>query len=121
MKDKISRQLKEIIFRYGVSVCDEPKRLKSLLKDLCPNSPRENFVLLTVVRQDIINELLEIKGDYKFKSTRLKNKVVNNCGIESKLANWAVDSWAYALGIIDEVIKQEKESSEQIRADAKKI
>ena len=61
MRVQIAEQLKEIIFRYGVSVCDEPKRLESLLKDLCPNSPRENFVLLTVVRLGIIDELLEIK------------------------------------------------------------
>ena len=103
MNKFVKRKLKKIIIKYGTSICEQPKRLKGLLNDLCPASQQENFVLLTALSQNIVEDLLKLKSDqlYQIKAGKFKKKLIDNCGITKDLASWAVDSWAFALGIID--------------------
>ncbi|MCK8823581.1 formylglycine-generating enzyme family protein [Fuchsiella alkaliacetigena] len=112
MKEVVTEQLREIIEEYGVVICEEPKRLRALLNDLCPEYNRENFLLLTALTKNIVRGLLEIEesGEYQFKAAQLKRSLVNNCGIIAELASWTVDSWAYALGVVEQ--KTEKVENE---------
>lgn len=104
MREFVRRYLKKIIIKYGSGIFEQPKRLKALLNDLCPDCQKETFLLTTVLAKKLVDDLVELSGEeaYQLKAEKLKQRLINECGIDDQSAEWAVDSWAYALGIINE-------------------
>jgi hypothetical protein len=101
MTDHPRQQLHYIISHYGRSVCDEPKRCEALLKDLCPQHEREVNLLMGALREGIAKELLKPNQLLPMETviSRLSQKLHDELGFEVGLAQWAVESWALALGI----------------------
>ncbi len=104
MNKNVRLRLKKIIIKYGAEICSQSKRLRGLLNDLCPGCKKENFLLLTALNKKIVADLLKLKSNqvYQIKAKKLKQRLIDNCGIDKDSARWAVDSWAYALGIIND-------------------
>ena len=101
MTDIPRQQLHYIITHYGRSICDEPKRCEALLKDLCPQHKREVFLLVGALREGVAKELLKPNQLLPMETviSRLSHKLHDELGFEIGLAQWAVESWTFALGI----------------------
>ncbi len=101
MTDHPRQQLHYIISHYGRSVCDDAKRCEALLKDLCPQHKREVNLLMGALREGVAkellkrNQLLPIENIFCLMVQRLDE----NLGIAQHHAQWAVESWALALGV----------------------
>ena len=96
------KQLNYIITRYGRSICDDLNRCKGLLKDLCPKNKLEVNLLITALKEKVVDELLKLPKNIPVELTlkRLAQRLHENLGIIEKFAIWAVESWALALNII---------------------
>ena len=101
MTDMPRQQLHYIITHYGRSVCDEPKRCEALLKDLCPQHKREVNLLVGALREGVAKELLKPNQLLPMETviSRLSQKLYDELGFDIGLAQWAVESWALALGV----------------------
>lgn len=83
----------------------DAKRFEGLLKDFYQgNFRKESAVLSNCVREGVPDALASVKGGipYAVASAPLTRKLVDNWGTTEELAQWAVDSWALALGIVTE-------------------
>ena len=99
MNDSVREKLQEIISQYGRSLCDEPKRCKSLLLDFCGKDRREIFILIAALKEGVATDLLNSSNSIsqQLVSARLVKRLQDNLGIAEEFAIWAVDSWALAL------------------------
>ena len=103
--NKLPRQkLIELIQEYGLSVADNPKRCKGLLLDYCGSDYRgEIKILIEALNEGVGSELRNIsKGIPKpLIITQQTNKLIA-LHISDEAAQWAVETWALALGVITE-------------------
>src|SRR5262245_24215612 len=58
MNESLLKALQEIVARYGLPVLDDPKRVESLLRDLCGEQKREVACLVAAVRARVPQELV---------------------------------------------------------------
>ena len=102
MNDLPRQKLCEIINRYGHSLCDEPLRLEGLLRDFCGQYRREISVIVGALRERVAADLLSSQHTIPLEIlfTRLTNRLQDNLGLAENVAQWAVESWALALGVI---------------------
>ncbi len=101
MNNDVGRILKSFIETYGTSVALDPLRCEGLLRDTCPQSNQEIFVLVNAVRQQVPADLLSPRhtlpaGLFRgFLIKRLKDEVA----FSEEAAQWAVDTWTAALNL----------------------
>lgn len=114
MDDHPRQILKEIILRYGHGVTSDPRRLKGLLKDLSPHHSRENLALLLALEQGMVRELLNNNGTVpaSLRLFRLRDRLVDLTPLSKEVAQWVAESWAEALGQLDEPVVEQEEDSE---------
>ena len=99
--DHPRQQLQYIISHYGRSIGDETQRCEALLKDLCPQNKRDVNLLMGALREGMAKELLKSNQLLPIETVinRLSQKLHDELGFDSTLAQWAVESWALALGV----------------------
>jgi hypothetical protein len=99
--DNLARlQLQALVARHGIGICDEPRRLRALLADLCPGLKREVHVLTTALEQRIASELASSSGGLPWEvlAGRLVRRLAEEAAMTEDAARWAVESWGLALG-----------------------
>lgn len=104
MNDVPRRNLRELIRRYGFSLCEDPQRLEALLRDHCPDDRREVAALVAAVRARVAGEI-ERSSDSGALNVRLgvlAMKLETDAALTPEAARWAVESWAVALGMVSE-------------------
>ena len=97
------QKLVELIKRFGSDVAWDPRRCEALLRDFCGDQHRrEVHVLICAVRDGIASEFVSEGGGIPITVllARLSSRLHNNYGIAEPLAQWAVQSWALALGVV---------------------
>jgi tetratricopeptide (TPR) repeat protein len=96
-------QLCLMLKQYGQIIMTEPKRCKALLSDLAPEHRLETYLLITALEQKITDDLLKPNNLMliNIRLERLTQSLRDAVGIEEAYAYWAVESWALALGVID--------------------
>lgn len=102
MNDLPRQKLCEIINIYGSEVCNDSRRVRGLLHDLCcGNYPEINF-LITALEEQVKTELtLSLRNvSYEMLLAHLKKRLYTNRGMAEEIAHWTIDSWALALGVI---------------------
>lgn len=101
MDDLPRRKLAEIVAQYGPSVWEDPRRCRALLMDLCGESRREIFVLVSAVEEGVPAELHQSPAGVptELLLARLTERLVDNRALDEEAARWAVESWALALGM----------------------
>jgi len=108
--------LRKIIAKYGNDLAGDRRRVEGLLKDLCGEYRREINVLTNAHEERIPLDLLAANDSTPLEVllTRLAKRLEDNLGLTADAANWAVDSWALALGVLDdhEVEAKEKKQDE---------
>jgi hypothetical protein len=102
MNEAAREKLREIIEKNGDAILHEPDRCEALLKDHCPAFRREISALVGAMAERVP---LEIKSSWQTAMTpeamrtRLVQRLEENRGLAPDVADWAVDSWSYALGV----------------------
>ena len=105
MNDAVITQLQQIIRTYGVAVCEDPRRVEGLLRDLSGQYRREIAVLSGAAREGVPAELLASRGGTPpaVLGQRLVQLLQDNLGMANEAARWAVSAWAFALGVAADV------------------
>lgn len=102
MADQPRQTLCDLIQRFGADVATDPKRCEALLKDLLPNSfKREINALVSAVREGVPSELRQPTGGTPLPAVVVQQarKLHEDLGLDQSLAEWAVKTWAVALGV----------------------
>jgi hypothetical protein len=103
MATEVPREkLKELIEKNGESLLQDRDRCEGLLKDYCGGHRREISALVGALEERVP---LELKGSWQTAMTpeamraRLVQRLEDNRGLAPEIANYAVDTWSYALGV----------------------
>jgi hypothetical protein len=101
MNDIPRQKLAELVGRFGFPLCEDHQRCEGLLKDVCGKYKAEINVLVCAARDNVGKELLQTSSGLskEILIKRLTNRLHENLGIDIKLAQWGVETWALALGI----------------------
>ncbi len=103
--DDLPRQtLIELVARYGPALSADPKRTEGLLRDFCGAYKPEIFVLVSALKENVAADLLSLQDSvpYQVSSAQLTRRLQDNLALAEDAARWAVDSWALALGLIQQ-------------------
>lgn len=97
--DLARQKLREAIALYGRSAFQEPRRCEAILRDCCPTAPREVFLLVSALRENVAEELVRHDGNTPEAAlvARLTRRLSDHLGLTDDSARWAVDSWRYGL------------------------
>jgi hypothetical protein len=99
LNEQPRKVLEMIVARYGVSICEEPKRFEKMLRDLCPEHKLEVGLLLIALKENVVEDLLHppqnVSTELILKS--LSYRLQKNCGTAAYFADWAIKSWMKAL------------------------
>jgi len=104
MEPSVRDTLRQLIARYGHSLCDDPRRCEAMLRDLCGQHKREVFILVSALKQRVAADLLGGSGGLPTPLLlgRLRKRLEDELALTGEAAHWAVETWALALGIIAE-------------------
>jgi hypothetical protein len=93
--------LRQLVLYYGPAIHTEPRRVEAFLQDLCGQYHREIFVLVHAQEQQIPKELLAAgpMGGEPVLWQRLSRRLQDRLALTADAADWAVESWAMALGV----------------------
>lgn len=104
MHNEPRQQLCKLIAQYGRSLSEDPRRCRALLKDYCGQYKREIFVLVNALENRVATELLNASAGVPqvILLSRLSKRLEDEMGLAEDAAKWAVETWALALGVIDQ-------------------
>lgn len=91
-----------MVRHYGREIVTDPRRCEGLLRDTCRSCDREIFILASVQKKHIPEELLGLAGSVpgEIVVRRLVGRVTRELGFAEEHALWAVVSWALALSVL---------------------
>lgn len=100
MNDEIIVKLKELIATHGADLCTNGSRLKSFLLDYAGQHRLEINLLVAAAREGVAAQIHKLSGTQIdiLQFERLTRHLHKEAGIDEKYAEWAVASWAEALG-----------------------
>lgn len=103
METAVPREkLKELLEKNGEGLLQDRDRCEGLLKDYCGGHRREISAIVGALEERIP---LELKSSWQTAMTpeamraRLVQRLEDNRGLAPEIANYAVDTWSYALGV----------------------
>lgn len=104
MHNEPRQQLCQLIAQYGRSLSEDPRRCGALLKDHCGQYKREIFVLVNALENGVAEELVKASSGVPIAIllSRLNKRLEDELGLAETAAKWAVETWALALGVIDQ-------------------
>ena len=104
MNDLPREKLRELIVEYGRSLCADPRRCEAFLKDYCGQYKREIFALVIAQKNRVADDLLKTSAGMpqSLILARLIKRMEDELGLAENVAQWAVESWALALEIIEQ-------------------
>lgn len=126
MNDLPRHTLSRIIAKHGREICDAPKRIEALLRDLCGAQRREINIIIGALEERVAADLIAAGNSVprEVLLARLTARLRDNLAYTPEAARWGVETWAVALGILSEAELQERartESAEVNRSNAQPI
>ncbi len=124
MNDLPRHTLSRIIAEHGRGICDAPKRVEALLRDLCGAHRREINIITGALEERVAADLIAAGNSTVPRDVllaRLAARLRDNLAYTPEAALWGVETWAVALGILSEAELQEsarRESAEASRSNA---
>ncbi len=102
--------LRRILTKYGNEICSDARRCESLLNDLCGEYRREINVLTGAIDERVPLDLLAGASSMprELLLTKLEKRLEEQTALTADAAQWAVESWALALGIVTEAEIEER-------------
>lgn len=102
MNEHAREVLRNLIAERGTALARDRVRLGGFLRDECGEAKREINLLLDAIDERVIEDLLAQSDEpIDVILARLTQRFVANRGTNAEAANWAVVSWAIALGKYD--------------------
>lgn len=110
MNDLPRHTLSRIILEHGRGICDAPKRVEALLRDLCGAHRREINIIIGALEERVAADLLAARGAAPRDAllARLAARLRDNLAYTPEAARWGVETWAVALGTISEAELRER-------------
>lgn len=109
--DPPRRALSRIIAKHGRGICDAPKRVEALLRDLCGGHRREINIIMGAHEERVPADLMaagnSVPRDVLL--ARLAARLRDNLAYTPEAARWGVETWALALGVLSEAELRERE------------
>ena len=104
MNDLPRHVLTRIILEHGRGICDAPKRVEALLRDLCGAHRREINIIIGALEERVAADLLAASGTTPrdVLLARLAARLRDNLAYTPEAARWGVETWAVALGTMSE-------------------
>ena len=100
MQDEARSVLSQLIESYGTDLVDDHRRLRSMLADKLPSARREAQRLVLAAEEGIPRRILTAGGDASGAlRMQLARSLQDERDMTPEAADWAVDSWAAALGV----------------------
>jgi hypothetical protein len=103
MATEVPREkLKELVEKNGDSLLQDRDRCEGLLKDYCGGYRREISAIVGALEERVP---LELRSSWQTAMSpeamraRLVQRLEDNRGLAPEIANYAVDTWSYALGV----------------------
>lgn len=114
MNDLPRHTLSRIILEHGRGICDSPKRVEALLRDLCGAHRREINIIIGALEERVAAELLAARGTVPrdVLLARLAARLRDNLAYTPEAARWGVETWAVALGTMSEAELRERARAE---------
>jgi hypothetical protein len=103
MDDSVKEKLRDLIRTHGAALTKDVPRCREMLRDACGGKKRETNLLLGALDEDIPGKLQEQPTgplDLAVRD-RLSHLLQENRGLNESAALWAVETWAFALGLAD--------------------
>lgn len=121
MNDLPRHTLSRIIAEDGREICDAPKRIEALLRDLCGAHRREINIIIGALEERVAADLMAAGNSVPREAllARLTARLRDNLAYTPEAARWGVETWAVALGVLSEAELREralKESAEASRS-----
>ncbi len=100
MNPQAANTLKQLIRQHGTGLVNEPRRVRALLLDFCAQHKREVRILSAVAEEGVAAVLLRDGGKIPLSIllSRSIKKLHDELGFDQALAEWAIATWAEALG-----------------------
>lgn len=95
----------EVVTTCGISILDEPKKVKGLLSDYSyGENQRDIRILVTLLEEKIPHDLLSGQDTipYDILFNNAATKISQYHPVDKSSLQWAINCWAFALGIINE-------------------
>lgn len=104
MKDQPRQVLCDLMTKYGQDLSNDGQRCEALLRDFCGKARSEISILIAALREGIVTELRSSKQTVPtgVLLARLDQKLQDHLYLQPEAAMWAVDTWAIALGVIQQ-------------------
>ena len=99
LDDKARPALRDIVVENGRSLLRDRARLNYLLKDFCPGCNYEIELILHAVDDGVPAALLDAGQPSRKQIAELAQRLESRRGLSHENAEWAVNSWVFALGI----------------------
>ena len=115
MNDLPRHTLARVIAKHGRGICDTPKRVEALLRDLCGAYRREINIIMGALEERVAADLIAASAAAVPRAAllaRLAARLRDNLAYTPEAARWAVETWAFALGILSEAEFQERARAE---------
>src|SRR5438105_2431401 len=113
MDNLIRKKLQDLIAHRGQGLCSEPDQCKAAVKQLCDRHPAEQFVLASIVDLGMLAPILELsdQGGWRDLAAQLVGRLQKERSLNHDSARWGVETWAVALGKLDEAELRTSESA----------
>ncbi|HEX8099296.1 MAG TPA: hypothetical protein VF660_03735 [Actinomycetota bacterium] len=103
IQDPPRDRLKELVERHGPSLAEDPPRCGDLLADALGGSfeqyRREISLIETAAEEGVPRQLVAAGSSASVRVPALAARLARDRGLSQEAGRWAVDSWAYALGV----------------------
>ncbi len=101
MNDLARQALCGVLAQYGHTIYLDIPRCEALLLDRCASYKKERSALIAALRERIPEELVGSQNSQPYPSlaARLARRLEDHLGLDATVAQWAVESWAIALGV----------------------
>jgi hypothetical protein len=92
--------LKQLLQRHGTSLVDEPAQCGDLLLEALGDDYRREVSLIeTAAEEGIGRELINSSALARARVPQLTARLARDRGLSPQASRWAVESWAFALGV----------------------
>jgi len=123
MNDLPRHTLSRVIAEHGRGICDSPKRVEALLRDLCGLHRREINIIIGALEERVAADLIAAVSSVprEMLLARLAARLRDNLAYTPEAARWGVETWAVALGIVSEAELQSRvrtEATDATRSNA---
>ncbi|HZH34303.1 MAG TPA: hypothetical protein VEX64_05645, partial [Pyrinomonadaceae bacterium] len=104
MNDSARQKLVGLVAAQGKSIIENPRRAEGLFRDHFGAYRREISVLKMALEEHVGLDLLAAtpQTPRAVLLSRLSRRLCDNLALSEEAAEWAVNSWALALGVISE-------------------